>query len=297
VIKVNVDDIYRWIAETLEQHGVLSESQLCSTLGVDELDHVLLLLNYLVSRKLATVKVTGNEREYQAVNIKKIKELAGAEARPVQEPIAIPDFALVVNVPLSLEPSFQLMKARHQGLNILTMRQAFKLLILSAGKELRLALPFLELDGLSYFVDEFEEAARANVHIKVLSRGLLEPETPGFSYLSKLRAFAKLLNIYDSAKTSPSASIAIRDCSTRVSNPTGGSLHYEGIHQKMVVADDRCAYVGSGEIRAASFLMNGEVGVIQSGNEARFWVDYFDLFWNSESSREVPESFFERALK
>lgn len=230
MIKVKVDDIYRWIAETLEQRGVLSESQLCSTLGVDELDHVLLLLNYLVSRKLATVSVTGKEREYRAVNIKKIKELVGAEIRPVQEPIAIPEFALVVNVPLSLEPSFQLMKARHQGLNILTMCQAFKLLILSAGKELRLALPFLELDGLSYFVDEFEEAARANVHIKVLSRGLLEPESPGFSHLSKLRAFAKLLNIYDSAKTSPSASMAIRDCSTRVSDPTGGSLHYEGIH-------------------------------------------------------------------
>lgn len=65
----------------------------------------------------------------------------------------------------------------------------------------------------------------------------------------------------------------------------------------MVVADDRCAYVGSGEIRAASFLMNGEVGVIQSGNEARFWVDYFDLFWNSESSREITKSFFERAVK
>ena len=294
---MNVTDIYTWIADLLGKEGVLPESVLRSRLTVDELDHVRLLLNYLVSRKLLTLRVTGDEREYQALDISKIKELVGAERKTAAEPVAVPEFALVVNVPLSLEPSFRVLRAKHEGLNILTMRQAFRLLILSAAKELRLALPFLELDGLSYFVDEFEEAARANVHIRILSRGLIEAGSPGYAHINKLRAFAKLVSIYDSNKTAPGGSVSIRDCSTRISDPTGTSLHYEGIHQKMVVADREHAYVGSGEIRAASFLMNGEVGVIQGGNEAEFWADYFDLFWNSDNSREVPKEFFERVLQ
>lgn len=70
-------------------------------------------------------------------------------------------------------------------------------------------------------------------------------------------------------------------------------LVYEGIHQKMIVIDRARAYIGSGEIRAPSFIVNGDVGVIQSGQAAQFWADYFMLFWSE--ALQVDHQFFRSA--
>ena len=71
------------------------------------------------------------------------------------------------------------------------------------------------------------------------------------------------------------------------------SLQYRGVHQKMVVADTDAAYIGSGEIREASYLRNGEVGYLRTDNaEVAFWADFFELFWREArdvSSRHLNE--------
>lgn len=47
----------------------------------------------------------------------------------------------------------------------------------------------------------------------------------------------------------------------------------------MVVVDRRYSYVGSGELRTASFITNGEAGSIYTGLSAEFWADFFEIFW------------------
>lgn len=61
----------------------------------------------------------------------------------------------------------------------------------------------------------------------------------------------------------------------------------------MIVIDRARAYIGSGEIRAPSFIVNGDVGVIQSGQAAQFWADYFMLFWSE--ALQVDHQFFRSA--
>ena len=89
--------------------------------------------------------------------------------------------------------------------------------------------------------------------------------------------------------------IGVRDYTIRIGSIGDEKLLYEGIHQKMIVVDNELAYIGSGEIRAASFVSNGDVGVIHTGIRARFWRDYFWLFWTE--GELVQHRFFEGSIQ
>jgi len=63
----------------------------------------------------------------------------------------------------------------------------------------------------------------------------------------------------------------------------------------MIIADGEQAYIGSGEIRASSFVSNGDVCVIHTGDKARFWRDYFNVFWTEANI--VPHTFFQESIR
>jgi hypothetical protein len=117
------------------------------------------------------------------------------------------------------------------------------------------------------------------VHVCALTRELLNPNRFDYGHMQKVRAFGKLIDLFVSSGGDPSA-VEVRDYTLKVGDGGDQSLVYEGIHQKMIVVDRARAYVGSGEIRASSFLINGDAGVVQVGNAAAFWADYFLLFWS-----------------
>lgn len=114
----------------------------------------------------------------------------------------------------------------------------------------------------------------------------------GFSHVEKLKTISKLLNIYETNKSRPDKIFSVRDYGQRISGLGRTSMHYEGIHQKMVVIDRKYAYIGSGEIRAASLVTNGEVGNVVSGVEAEFWADFFNMFW--KSGRDIPREYLKQ---
>lgn len=293
---MEVEQIYQWLMQYLENNRAMTEAELRKALGPEDVEHALLLLNYLVMKNLASVKVMGTNWEYSIRDIDQAKILVGYE-EPVRiepKPTQISS-CLVISVPLSLEQGFRSLKKKYQQVQILHIREAFKLLFNAANQELLLSMPFFEGDGLSYLIDEVQNVAKRGVSVRLLSREILAPRREDFSYLDKLRAFSKLINLFESSRTSPKAKLEIRDYSARISDQRGDSLYYEGVHQKMIVVDRQYAYVGSGEIRAASFMTNGEVGVIQLDEEAQFWADFFDLFW--KNAQPVPFEFFESAIK
>jgi phosphatidylserine/phosphatidylglycerophosphate/cardiolipin synthase-like enzyme len=292
---MEVEQIYQWLIQYLETNESMTEAELRKTFDTEDVEHALLLLNYLVTKNLASVKVTGIKREYSIKDIDQAKILIGYE-QPISievKPAHIRP-CLVISVPLSLEQGFRSLKKKYQKLQVLHIREAFKLLLSAANRELLLLMPFFESDGLSYLVDEVQNVGKREVTVRLLSREILSPRREDFAYLNKLRAFSKLINLFESNRTSPKAKLEIRDYSARISDQRGDSLHYEGVHQKMIVTDRRYAYVGSGEIRSASFITNGEVGVIQLDEEAEFWADFFDLFW--ESAQPVQFDFFKSAI-
>lgn len=293
---MEVEQIYQWLMQYLENNRAMTEAELRKALGPEDVEHALLLLNYLVTKNLASVKVMGTNWEYSIRDIDQAKTLIGYERLVSIEPKSTKiSSCLVISVPLSLEQGFRSLKKKYQQVQILHIREAFKLLLNAANQELLLSMPFFEGDGLSYLIDEVQNVAKRGVSVRLLSREILAPRREDFSYLDKLRAFSKLINLFESSRTSPKAKLEIRDYSARISDQRGDSLYYEGVHQKMIVVDRRYAYVGSGEIRAASFMTNGEVGVIQLDEEAQFWADFFDLFW--KNAQLVPFEFFESAIK
>jgi phosphatidylserine/phosphatidylglycerophosphate/cardiolipin synthase-like enzyme len=174
------------------------------------------------------------------------------------------------------------------------MKTAFKALLERTQREVLLAIPFLELDGLMYFTDQILGLGQRGVEVKLLTRELIWPRQYKYAYSQKLKAFAKFLDLYV-AGGGDRQRIEVRDYTIRIDNAEDEKLLYEGIHQKMIVVDGEVAYIGSGEIRAASFISNGDVGVVHSGAKAHFWRDYFLLFWTD--AEPVEHRFFERSIQ
>ncbi|TEU15476.1 MAG: hypothetical protein E3J21_13075 [Anaerolineales bacterium] len=295
----SIEEAYNWMLEHLES-GALTPTELSRALGTDLSQRVLLFLNYLVAQGLVTRTSTGRQVSYASGRTAEITRLlqtqaqAEAKGKPIEAPeiTGIPE-ALVISAPLSLADKVTMLRDRYPTLTILDMKTAFKELLGSARRKLLLALPFLELDGLMYFTDEIVGLGRRGAVVHLLTRELLLPRQSGYSYHQKLKAFAKFIDLYASGG-GDRQQVAVRDYTIRIGAASDESLLYEGIHQKMVVADGKRAYIGSGEIRAASFISNGDVGVIHVGRKAQFWQDYFNLFWSEADV--VPYTFFQESI-
>lgn len=296
----SIEEAYDWMLKHLES-GALTSVELSRTLGVDLSQRVLLFLNYLVAQGLVTRTTTGRQVAYISERTAEIARLLQtltqaktsgkiAEALQTTEVSEV----LVISAPLSLVGKVTMLRDRYPTLTILDMKTAFKELLRSARHQLLLALPFLELDGLMYFTDEIVGLGQRQVAVHILTRELLFPRQSGYSYHQKLKAFAKFIDLYASGGGDHQR-IAVRDYTIRIGAAGNDHLLYEGIHQKMIVADGERAYIGSGEIRAASFISNGDVGVIHAGPKAQFWQDYFDLFWSEAAV--VPYTFFQESIR
>ena len=292
---MRVEKIYSWIIEQLEKNNLITEKDLINNLGPEDVEHAFLFLDYLVTKNMISVNISGLEKEYKLQNLSKIKELLIInEKRTIEEKKRNIQEGIVINVPLNLTSDLEFLKKKYPSYVIYSLKNAITLLLNSAKENVSFALPFFEFDGLNHFVDEFKSLAEKGVNIFVLSRGISKPEREGYTYTEKLKAFSKLIDIYENNRTKPTSKLEIREYGSRIAGYGSASLHYEGIHQKMIIVDKKYAYIGSGEIRAASFLTNGEVGVIHEGQIVNFWDDFFQLFWRN--ARPVSYEFFAQSL-
>lgn len=251
-----------------------------------------LVLNYLVAQGIVSAALARGQRIFTIQDLDALRQVLDSRSTgPTSTPPA-PETAtvspsdseslpekLVVSVPLSMTSKLQALQRKHCHLHIEDMKTIFSGLLAGAQHEVLLSVPFLELDGLMVFVDEIRELGSRQVAVKALTRELRIPSRHDYGYSQKLRACSKLVDLYLSGGGKPEA-IEIRDYTVRIGGASDRALLYEGIHQKMIVADRTRSYIGSGEIRAATLLMNGDVGVFHSGQIAEFWADYFLLFWN-----------------
>jgi len=306
----SVEQAYSWMVEHLQTGDTMSPTSLTRDLGTELAQRVILLLDYLVARGLVTRTGSGRHSRYVSDRAEQIasllREKAAEEGRPQpripsiiamgpastaqdsQRAAEIPEM-LVVSVPLSLAGKASALFEYYPAINVVDMKVAFKRLLEQARNEISLTLPFLELDGLMYFADQITGLGQRKVAVRILTRELLLPRKYDYTYHQKLKAFAKFIDLY-TAGGGTRYRIAVRDYTIRIGGPGDERLLYEGIHQKMIVVDGESAYIGSGEIRAASFISNGDVGVVHSGVKARFWQDYFNLFWSE--AEPVEHRFF-----
>jgi hypothetical protein len=294
-----------WIYLQFEKGRTISVDDLRSALGENLAQQALLTLNFLTAQGMVSQSTTRGGAVYTVRDLNMIQQQlrdsqAGANDRAALEGSSgISERAaagaveiLVVSAPLSLTGKLRALQTRYSQLTIEEMKEAFRALLACAQGEVLLSVPFLELDGLMVFVDEIKGMGKRHVTIKAMTRELVAPNRFDYGYYQKLRAFSKLIDLYVSGGGDPE-SVEVRDYTIKIGGPGDRGLIYEGIHQKMIVVDRTRAYVGSGEIRAPSFVVNGDVGVIQTGLAAEFWADYFLLFWSE--AQKIDHQFFRSA--
>lgn len=314
-----IEQAYEQVIARLRQGEELSLDWLRATFNSELVHRVGLFMDYLVAKGLATRTVAGRHTVFSSSRTAEIAQLLRDKEmeerpsrlpkaqRPVREvtpqpiptderPVAVEPVVdvLVVSAPLSLAGKVATLFEQYADLNIVDMRIAFRNLLEQAKQEVLLALPFLELDGLMYFTDEVMGLGQRGVRVKILTRELLWPRKYNYAYHQKLKAFAKFVDLYG-VGGGERQHIEVRDYTIRIGSIGDEKLLYEGIHQKMIVVDGELAYIGSGEIRAASFISNGDVGVIHTDIRARFWRDYFNLFW--AEGEPVEHRFFEESIQ
>jgi phosphatidylserine/phosphatidylglycerophosphate/cardiolipin synthase-like enzyme len=315
-----IEEAYKLIIARLGQGEEVSLDWLRTNFGPELVHRVGLFMDYLVAKGLVTRTVAGRKTMFSSNRTAEIGQLLHdkeVEERPTrlpgtqqvatervvpqsiptdEHPLAIEPSAdvLVVSAPLSLAGKVATLFEQYANLNIVDIRVAFRNLLEQAEQEVLLALPFLELDGLMYFTDQVMGLGQRGVRIRILTRELLWPRKYNYAYHQKLKAFAKFVDLY-AAGGGERQHVEVRDYTIRIGSIGDEKLLYEGVHQKMIVVDDELAYIGSGEIRAASFVSNGDVGVIHTGIRASFWRDYFNLFWGE--GEPVEHRFFEESIQ
>lgn len=315
-----IEEAYEQVIARLRQGEDVSRDWLKITFGLEFVHRVGLFMDYLVARGLATRTVVDRQTVFSSDHVAEITQMLrdkereeGSARLPSPQQMRNTDSAampitnskrapyaerelemLVVSAPLSLASKVAALFEQYADLKIVDMRIAFKNLLEQATREVLFTLPFLELDGLMYFADQVVGLGEKRVRVKILTRELLWPRKYDYGYHQKLKAFSKFVDLYR-VGGGEQPQIEVRDYTIRIGSVGDERLLYEGIHQKMIVVDRELAYVGSGEIRAASFVSNGDVGVIQTGIRAQFWHDYFHLFWSE--GQPVEHRFFEESIQ
>jgi len=284
---MRTDAIYEWLADRLREDDQVTRVDLETALD-DHTEDALFFLEFLVTRGVVRSERRADVTVYTLVDESALDEivtayLAGesnngsAEIKKSQSQLPESRQA-VVSVPLDMQPDLDALQHEHPDVNVCSLRQAVSTILHAAEDEVRLAVPFFEQSGLNALLDEMTALASRGVDLRVLTRDVQCGD--GYDHTNKCRALAKLTDLYE-ANQQVGASLNIRDFGNRIrGHPDDPSRHYRGVHQKMVIADKKAAYVGSGEIRENSFLTNGEAGTLTiTGEETAFWRDFFDLFW------------------
>jgi phosphatidylserine/phosphatidylglycerophosphate/cardiolipin synthase-like enzyme len=145
---------------------------------------------------------------------------------------------------------------------------AFRFVIAASSRELRIASPFIEHDGLGLVAPWLERAAERGVALTLLNRD------PGGSSTAHL-ARGALTRLFGTR---------FRVASYHITNEGKQLL---SVHAKLVIADDHAAYVGSAEIRRHSLELNFELGVLVVGEQAAALARIFDAI---AELRGAPET-------
>lgn len=277
-------DLYRWLTRGYDPLNI-GQDELARRCDSDMLENGLLLLDYLVmlgmAQRTAEGYVVSDPSAARAVLVLEPTEEELAAQQSDQSMVALQPGDLVVSVPLSLRPQLGYVRAQHMGVRIWNLQEAFGALLDEARQEILLTLPFLEPDGLGFCIERIASAGQRGIPLRILGRGVIRAEqhVHPFRHAERRRAFAKIVDAYIGGGGAPDE-VQIRDFGKAlVASGDAGPVHYEGIHQKIVVIDRRLSYTGSGELRLASFVSNGEAGQIHGAAASAFWAGFFWMFW------------------
>lgn len=172
----------------------------------------------------------------------------------------------------------------HAPLQHVNMEAAFAALLEGAQLELQIVSPFIDVRSVERFAHEFENAFSRGIRFTLVSRGILRPEdfARRDQRAAKLDAIRKLWELYSRHNGEEQTRFSICDY-LKIGQPPGSRPRSRGpleatVHHKIIVADRKWAYLGSGEFRNTSFGPTGEVGVLIDGAHASLLGDLVQCY-------------------
>ena len=147
---------------------------------------------------------------------------------------------------------------------VVDFRDAIARILQSAKATVRISSPFIDYSGVAFFLEELRELAESRVRMRLLTRQSRD--------LDFRRAIKLIAGLY--ARSGFSGGFEARSYLERYSG-----VLLEGVHAKLIIADSNLAYIGSGELRAGSYVSNFELGVIVKGRPAMIASRIFDSVW------------------
>jgi phosphatidylserine/phosphatidylglycerophosphate/cardiolipin synthase-like enzyme len=152
----------------------------------------------------------------------------------------------------------------------ITTDSAFKRIISSAERMIRISSPFLQKNvaneaGIPDLEKIILMAYQRGCKFVILSREVYSKRAPDLGWLIELtrkNGFSEKLEIFDYHKSKNGSTV---DSST---------------HAKLIISDEEMAYIGSAELRLNSLYKNFEVGVLLKGPKITGLVELFDSMTN-----------------
>ena len=182
----------------------------------------------------------------------------GEELHAAQESLERAGLLLAVSAPSSSSAEILSLPG------VLDFRDAVAKILQSAKAIVRVSSPFIDYSGVAFFLDELRGLAERRVRMKLLTRQSRD--------LDFRRAVKLMAGIY--ARAGFSDGFEARSYLERYSG-----VLLEGVHAKLIISDSNLAYIGSGELRAGSYVSNFELGVITRGKVAEIASKIFDSVW------------------
>lgn len=139
------------------------------------------------------------------------------------------------------------------GIKYFDQKDEIGLLFETAYDSIKICSPFLEFNGIKEYIPLLISKSKNGVEIKIISRQI-DKKDPQTRYWE----IKQLFDIFKKEKLN----LKIRNYhyfTKRVESST---------HAKLIICDNKQAYIGSGELRKNSFEKNFEVGVIVEGKKA-----------------------------
>lgn len=221
---------------------------------------------------------------------RKVESLAdtGGLQRPVKAPLDLNALGTLPCLVHNHPPAIQVARPQgpHPNVPSVSLDAALAALISTAQQSLTIVSPFVDQTSIRRFLPEFDLGFQRRIQFNLLTRGILrrEERTTPEEHRRRIDGIIELRDHYR-AQAGSLHRFAIREFleygpDLSLQDPHGmGPRRLEAtVHQKIVVQDDRHAYIGSGEFRSGSFRASGELGVILHGAYARVIADHAQLY-------------------
>ena len=260
-INLNIEKkILQYLQDYLWEHKSATIKELIEnyssipTITESEIRHV--IINAANKGFLRVINTSGEPRDLATVTL----------IKPIPSYRDFPSVNIVISKPRLRELGLVNIQQRNDQIDTV---DCFRTLIDSSVDILRICSPFMQSDVIDDdafpdLIDCMSSALNRNVKVRILTRDL---KTRGEKEIAWILNLAKRLRKENNLSIVDYHLLAE---SGRILSST---------HAKLIISDDKLAYVGSAELRKNSLIANFEVGCLLSGSQVTGLCEIFDTMY------------------